>query len=172
MRKILLIALLLIAAGMIAAAYKFMQHGKSPVQVVDFESFTLIWGKTDSLLNRYDSKTGNYQYVDRRDSLHRTQVRLHSNEIIFLHHKINELGFWGLPATIGSPAIEGKTQYALTFHYKGRSKTMKVYQAAAPSINLQLDSAMRLIGMVQAVIDEADNRYHSSSADPNNSPDH
>jgi hypothetical protein len=133
---------------------------KAPYPVANFESFSFKWGTGDSLENSYFSGNGDYSYLNNRDSLIRTNVKLRANEIIFIHNRINELGFWKLPTQIGAAKSNSKAPfYELEFNYKERSKKIKVYSDFDEN-PLLLDSAMQIITMVQRTIDEAEGRYH------------
>lgn len=161
MKQLPLWASVLMIIGILITGYFVLSRKKAPYGLADFKSFTYTWGKADSLVNRYSSLTGAYQYLDRRDSLIKNQVKLRSNDLIFLHNKINELGFWKLPEQIGQAGNPADaTVYHLQFNYHGKSKQLNVYKEKAQHPDSQLDSAMRIISLVQGVIDEADNRYH------------
>jgi hypothetical protein len=41
----------------------------APYRFKDFQSISFQFGEKDSLVNQYDSKTGDYQYLNKRDSL-------------------------------------------------------------------------------------------------------
>jgi len=159
MKQLPLWASIVMIIGILITGYFVLSRKKAPVGIAGFKSFTYTWGKADSLVNRYSSLTGTYQYLDRRDSLIKNQVKLRSNDLIFLHNKINELGFWRLPEQVGQADADA-TVYCLQFNYQGKSKQLNVYKEKAQHPDSQLDSAMRIISLVQGVIDEADNRYH------------
>lgn len=140
--------------------YYLMSLKKSPYPVADFESFTYKWGKADSLVNSYSSLSGDYQYLNNRDSLVKSNVKLRANDIIFIHNKIGELGLWNLPSTIGQPAVNSKAAvYDLQFNYREKSKRILIYSDFDGNPQL-LDSAMQIKSLIQQVIDEAESRYH------------
>lgn len=140
--------------------YYMISLKKAPYDVANFESFTDRWGTSSVLENSYSSNTGLYQYLDNRDSLIKTQVKLRANEIIFIHNKISELGFWDLPSSIGRPnAAKESLVYELQFNYKEKSKKVTIYSDFDEDRQL-LDSAMRIKSMLQKAIDEAEARYN------------
>lgn len=155
------IAILILALLLAVAGYRLLGKKKAPVAMADFESFHYAWGMADSLMNSYTSATGDYHYLDRNDSLIKTQVKLRPNDLIFIHNKINELGFWKLPEHIGANEHQPDLMvYQLEFKYKGTLKKMLVYKSRDQNADGRLDSAMQIVHMIQQVIDEADNRYH------------
>jgi len=140
--------------------YYVMGLKKSPYPVANFESFSFKWGTVGRLENAYYSSNGDYSYLNNRDSLITTNVKLRANEIIFIHNKINELGFWKLPNKIGDQKPNSKAPfYELNFNYKEKSKKILVYSDFDEN-PLLLDSAMQIITLVQRTIDEAEGRYH------------
>ncbi len=150
------IAVILITA---VVGYYVIGLKKAPYPVATFESFSLRWGTGGKLENSYSSATGDYSYLNNSDSIIKTNVKLRANEIIFIHNKINELGFWKLQGQIGAHKSSSKAPYyELQFNYKERSKKIMVYSDFEESPQL-LDSAMQIMTMVQRVIDEAEGRY-------------
>ncbi len=49
--------------------YYGMMVKNAPYKFSEFQSMQFEFGYKDSLLNKYDSKTGNYQYINRKDSV-------------------------------------------------------------------------------------------------------
>lgn len=137
--------------------YYLSSFKKSPYAVTSLESFSLKWGFANELKNSYSSSTGDYTFVDRRDSLVKTHVKLRANELIFIHSKLNEMGFWTLPEQVGAAQSES-TCYELELNYAESRKRLKVYTHDDRNPQ-QLDSAMRIISLVQKTIDEAESRY-------------
>jgi hypothetical protein len=133
---------------------------KAPYPVSSMQHFTFKWGTAEELENTYASSNGEYHYLDNRDSLIKKQVKLRSNDMIFIHNKANELGLWKLPDVIGKPSVPAKSPtYELAFYYRERQKKITVYSGYEENPQL-LDSAMQLIKIVQQTIDQAEGRYH------------
>ena len=81
-----LIATLAVIVIMAVTGYYIISLKKSPYPVANFESFTYKWGLGDVLENDYSSVNGDYHYLDNRDSLIKTHVKLSVNDIIFIHN--------------------------------------------------------------------------------------
>ncbi|MCY1530598.1 hypothetical protein D9M68_657910 [compost metagenome] len=144
----------------VLVAYYLVSLKKSPYPVSDFKSFTYRWGFQDSLINSYSSANGNYQYVTNKDSLVKSEVKLRGNDIIFIHNKISELGFWNLPDTIGSSHADSKAAvYQFEFNYRERTKRLLIFSDFDQQPGL-LDSAMQIKSLIQHTIDQAEARYH------------
>ena len=160
-KNLSLIATLAVILIISLVGYYVISLKKAPYSVTDFESFTYKWGVGDSLLNSYSSKNGSYEYVNNRDSLIKTHVKLRANDIIFIHNKINELGLWSLPEIIGKKVENSKSPvYDLQFIYKEKSKRILIYSDFDDNPQL-LDSAMQIKNIVQQAIDEAESRYNN-----------
>ncbi len=155
-----LIATFAVIAITAIVGYYVISLKKAPYAVASFKSFTFKWGIDSNLENSYNSADGSYYYLNNRDSLIKTHVKLRTNDIIFIHNKANELGLWNLPNVIGKPKSNGKSPvYELQFNYLEKSKKMTVYSDFEENPQ-QLDSVMRIVKLVQQTIDEAEGRYH------------
>lgn len=155
-----LIATLVVILITAVVGYYMIGLKRAPYAVANFQSFTYKWGVGDVLENSYSSINGDYRYLNNRDSLIRTQVKLRVNDIIFIHNRISELGFWSLPNLIGKPSLNSKALvYELQFNYKEKSKKVRIYSDFDENLQL-LDSAMQIRNMLQRTIDEAEARYN------------
>ncbi len=159
LKNLSLIATLAVVLITAVVGYYVVGLKKAPYPVANFESFSFKWGSDGRLENSYSSATGDYFYLNNSDSLIKTNVKLRANEIIYIHNKINELGFWKLQNQIGMQKPSSKAPfYELQFNYKEKSKKIMVYSDFDENHQL-LDSAMQIMTMVQRAIDEAEGRY-------------
>jgi hypothetical protein len=106
--------------------YYGMMIKNAPYRFSDFDSMSIQYGPVDSLVNKYNSKTGDYQYIDRRDSLVKMHLRLTSDDLLYLHRKAADLGFWDFPAKELADTTKGtknkSIRYIIEFKYKQKSK--------------------------------------------------
>lgn len=130
----------------------------APYKFAEFKSLNLRYGLGDSLINRYDSKTMAYQYVDDRDSLQHKHVKLSKDDLLFLHRKAVEYGMWDFPSTMRSADTTKKQpHYILEFIYE--RKTKRVDFDAGFNGNPKLKDAVRtLIETVSNTINRAEQR--------------
>ncbi|RZK42105.1 MAG: hypothetical protein EOO90_08485 [Pedobacter sp.] len=150
------IFVILIAAG---AAYYMISLKKAPYDVANFKSFSYKWGTGQQLDNAYDSESGDYIYLDNQDSLIKSNVKLRANNIIFIHNRISELGFWDLPSQLGTAKVNsGILRYELQVNYLEKSKKIVFYADYDDDFN-KLDSAKQIMQVIQSTIDEAESRY-------------
>ena len=161
-KNLSLIATVIIIFTIAIGGYYFINLGKGRYGAADFVSITYKWGIGDTLINSYDSETGNYQFLDNRDSLIKTNVKLRANNIIFIHSKANELNLWELPNVIANKNANLKSdkilRYEITFIYEKERKKIiyLVNYDENPTIALAADELQK---MIKQTIDEVDERY-------------
>lgn len=99
----------------------------APYKFTEFKSFSIQWGPGDSLINKYDSRTGDYQFIDSHDSLVKMNIHLPKEELLYLHRKASELGFWDWPEVEMGDTTEKRNgqhppRYVMQFNYQRKSK--------------------------------------------------
>jgi hypothetical protein len=133
----------------------------APYRFSDFESITFNYGLGDSLVNKFNSKTGDFQYVDSRDSLVKTKVRLRKDDLLYLHRKAAELGFWNFPEEISGEGMSNHStnspHYYLEFKYKGKTKHVlfDAQNNESPKLN---NAAKSLITEISNMINDTRDR--------------
>lgn len=144
--------------------YYGMMVKNAPYKFSEFESLTFKYGLGDSLINRYDSKTGHYQYLNERDSLVKKRVKLTKDDLLYLHRKAAEYGFWDYPSELNGPELakgQSSPHYYLEFRYK--RKTKKIMFDLNYNGNPKLKDAVReLIEIVSKTINTAEARTTGS----------
>jgi hypothetical protein len=134
----------------------------APFKSTEFVSLQYKWGVGKVLENSYDSSTGEYHYLNAKDSLVKTNVKLRKNDIIFLHSKANELGLWNFPDVIanrGSDLTSDKVlRYELQFNYKRKSKKV-IIMSDYQEIPKLMSVATQMRTLVADAINDAEERY-------------
>ena len=134
----------------------------APFKSVEFESFQFKWGVGSVLENTYDSSTGDYQYVDSRDSIVKTRVKLRSKDMLYLHSKANELGLWNFPDVVANKGSDLKSpkvlRYEIQFNYKRKSKKV-IYLTDYNEIPKLKDVSAQMIKLISQSINDAEERY-------------
>ena len=138
----------------------------APYKFTEFESMTIEYGPGDSLLNKYNSKTGEYQFLNAKDSLVKMNLHLPKEELLYLHHKAAELGFWDFPSVeIGDTTAKqanGSKQmrYVIAFNYKRKSK--KVIYDGSYNANPRLkDANEQMIKEIGKVLDAEQGKHRN-----------
>lgn len=134
----------------------------APFKSGEFVSLQFKWGVGKTLVNSYDSKTGAYQYLDGKDSLIKTNVKLRTNDIIYLHSKANELGLWNFPPVIanqGEDLTSDKIlRYEMQFNYQRKTKKV-IFMTDYNEIPKLKDVASQMQKLVSQSINDAEERY-------------
>lgn len=158
-RKIGIAAVLLIV---IVGGYYIMKLRSGGKKAVSFVSLSYKWGVGDSLQNSYNSKTGDYQFLDQRDRLIKENFKLRTNNVIYLHSKLNEQDLLLLPDTIANLGVNLKdstvSRYEFKFIYTDTIKNI-VYFSNYDKDPVIRKKAIALKELVQQVIKEAEERF-------------
>ena len=129
----------------------------APYKFSEFESLTFKYGPGDSLVNVYNSQTGVYTYVNNRDSLVTRRVKLNKDDLLYLHRKAADLGFWNFPEEILSSKKTKAMHYYFEMKYERKTKHM--YFDAAYDKNQKLQNAAKILtDEVNRTINDAESR--------------
>lgn len=133
----------------------------APYKFSEMESISLKYGLGDDLVNQYNSQTGIYQYINSQDSLVKTQVKLSKEDLLYLHRKAVDLGFWNFPENMrvasGEQGWSSAPRYVLEFKYKRKVKRIdfELNYQGDPKLR---DAAKSLVNMVSETINDAEDR--------------
>jgi hypothetical protein len=140
--------------------YYGMMVKNAPYKFSEFKSIVFEYGLGDSLVNKYNSQTHDYQYVNDRDSVVKKELKLTKDDLLYLHRKAADLGFWDFPANEVNDQTKRDPKvlyYSIQFNYERKSK--KVLFAADYAGNEKLiDANQRLIKEIQRVLGDAEQR--------------
>ncbi|GAB3906435.1 hypothetical protein [Mucilaginibacter boryungensis] len=133
----------------------------APYKFAEFDHISIQYGTGDSLLNKYNSKTADYQFLNKRDSLIKKKLHLKHNDLLYLHRKAAELGFWDFPRNETFTGDTTKTsnpkvpRYIIEFGYKRKTKRV-IFDANFDGNPKLKDANMQLIKEILGVINTAD----------------
>lgn len=134
----------------------------APYKFTEFKSITFKYGTGDSLLNQYNSVTGAYQYVNKHDSLVKTTLFLTQSDLLYLHRKAADLGFWDFPANETSGDTMGyggqkPPRYYIEFDYQRKSKKV-LFDASYNGDEKLKDANVNLVKEIMHVLSDAEDR--------------
>jgi len=133
----------------------------APFRFSDFESVEFSYGEPDNMLNHFDSKTAAYQYVNKRDSLIKSSLKLRKDDLLYLHRKATEYGFWNFPEDMTAEhdmdTTKNVTRFFIKFNYKEKSKEV-LFDSDYKGEPKLYDAAKTMIGEVQRVLSDAEDR--------------
>ncbi|MGZ3811194.1 MAG: hypothetical protein ACXVJN_05690 [Mucilaginibacter sp.] len=129
----------------------------APYKFTEFDSIIFQYGPGDSLINKYNSKTGEYQFVDARDSLIKMNLHLPKEELLYLHRKAADLGFWDFPSEErGDTTVKHNgmraPRYLIEFRYKRKTKKV-LYDASFAGPQRLKDANEQLIKEIIKVLE-------------------
>jgi hypothetical protein len=157
-KKIFLVASIIVPLLVYCFYYYGMMIKNAPYKFSEFESNKFEYGYGDSLVNKYDSKTGDYQYVNRRDSVVKMHMKLTKNDLLYLHRKAADLGFWDFPKNELSEDSSAKAlRYVIELNYKRKTKHV-VFDADYNGDDKLVDANERLIKEIKRVLTDAEAR--------------
>ncbi len=159
--KKILLALCIILPFVIYCVYYYsIMIKNAPYKFTEFESFSYKFGTRDSLLNSYDSKTGTYQYVNDRDSVVKTNLKLNKDDLLYLHRKAAMLGFWDFPKEETGDSVKTGRQplrYVIEFKYQRKSKRVTFDENYDNDPKL-IDANKKMIKEIDLVMAQAEGR--------------
>lgn len=155
--KKIFLALSIVVPFLIYCVYYYSNMIKNaPFRFTDFESVDIRYGFPDSMLNHFNSKTADYEYLTKDGQLIKDTLRLRNDDLLYLHRKAQELGFWNVQDDMTTSAADKKDlarvpRYTLTFKYKEKTKSVtmdadyagnpKMFEAARTTV----DEVMRML---------------------------
>jgi hypothetical protein len=162
-KKIFLITCITVPFLLYSGYYYGVMIKNAPYKFSEFDHITFMYGTGDSLLNQYNSKTGNYQFLNKHDSLVKTHLPLSQNDLLYLHRKAADLGFWDFPSneTINNDTAKAsgpkELRYIIEFSYKRKTKRVVFDRNFGGNPKL-IDANVRLIKEIQHVIDDTQDK--------------
>lgn len=161
-KKIFLILCIVVPFLFYCMYYYGMILKDAPFKYKEFKSFSIQYGTGDSLLNKYNSATGEYQYLNKHDSLVKTHMLLTADDKLVLHQKAAQLGFWDFPTderNTDTSHLHGARppRYIIQYNYLHTSKKV-VFDANYLGPQKLVDANLQMIKEIQAVLDGAEAR--------------
>ncbi len=156
--KKIFLTLCIIVPFLLYSVYYYSKMVKNaPYRFSDFESVTLKAGEGAEYEKTYNSKTRDFQYLNVNDSLIKTKVRLSKDELLVLHRKAAELGFWDWPERMIGDTTKSSPRYYLAFNYLNKTKKIEINATYNDNQKLK-DAALQLIKIVDKSISDAAER--------------
>lgn len=133
----------------------------APFRYSDFQKIVLEYGDKAGLANKFDSETGVFRYLNTQDSLIVDTIKMRNDDLLYLHRKAAELGFWNLPEDMTNPdsPADGRqaARFILTYSYKEKIKKV-TFDADFQGNPKMTEAARSVIDEVQRVISDVKDR--------------
>ena len=160
-KKIFLALSIVVPFLMYCMYYYGMMVKNAPYKFTEFKELTFKYGERKNLLNSYNSRTQEYKYLNSNDSLVVKKVKLTDKDLLYLHRKAADLGFWNFPENLEGPSAETGApvaHYYIEFKYQRKTKHIDFDADYAGKPELS-DAAKRLISEIDKIIKTAESRY-------------
>lgn len=156
--KKVFLALSILVPFMLYCVYYYSKMVKNaPYKFSEFECITLKAGLGTNYEKVYNTKSQDFQYVNLNDSLIKTKVKLSKNDLLFLHRKAAELGFWDWPEKMIGDTSGKAARYYLEYNYQRKNKIIEIDADYNDNTKLR-DAALQLVKTVDQAIEDAQDR--------------
>jgi hypothetical protein len=135
--------------------YYYIMVKNAPYKFSEIENITLKQGIGSQYDKIYSSKSQEFQYLTSRDSVVKAKVKLSKDDMLFLHRKAAELGFWDWPEKMLGDTTLKSPRYYLEFDYQRKKKIIVIDASYDENIKLR-DAALELAKTVDKAIQDAD----------------
>jgi len=157
-KKLFLVLSIIVPFLLYCVYYYGMMVKNAPYKFSEFQSIQFEFGYRDRMLNKYNSVTGDYQYINKRDSVVKMHLKLTNDDLLYLHRKAAELGFWDFPANeMSDDSASRAPRYIMQFNYKRKSKKV-VFDANYNGQEKLVDANQRLIKEIEKILGDAEAR--------------
>ena len=132
----------------------------APYNFKEFKSFVVKYGTKDNMVNYYNSTTGEYNYLNKHDSLIKTHLKLTLADLDSLHKNAGNLGFWDFPDHELSSAANTDNKaprYFIQFSYKRKSKQVTFDANYIGPVKL-VDANKEMISKIMDILSNAEER--------------
>jgi len=135
--------------------------GNAPYKFSEFKNIVFEYGDGDSLVNKFNSQTGEYQYLNTHDSLVKKHLHIRNDDLLYLHRRAADLGFWNFPVREVNDSLKIKgiktTHYLIEFNYKRKSKKVLFDEGFDGDPKLK-DANQQMIKEIEKVLADVENR--------------
>lgn len=156
-KKIFLVLTIIVPFLLYCVYYYGKMVKNAPYKFAEFESVVLKAGLGDNYQKLYDSKSQEYQYITLSDSVIHKKVKMSKDELLYLHRKAAELGFWDWPSDMLADTTGTAPRYYLEYKYQRKNKVIELDAAYHANPKLK-DAALQLIKIVDQMIADASER--------------
>lgn len=140
----------------------------APFKRSEFKSIVFKYGTRDKMVNYYNSATGEYDYLDKKDSLIKTHLSLTPADIDSLHKAAFVQGLWDFPDDETSIPDSTKLGYEnlerdyIEYNYLHKSKKVTFDANYGGPVRLA-DANRELVKKIKKTLNEAEKRQNKQS---------
>lgn len=156
-KKIFLIICITVPFLLYCIYYYSIMIKNAPFKFSELENISLKAGVGKHLDKSFSSKTGDYQYINNQDSLVKQKVQLSKDDLLYLHRKAVDLGFWNWPEEMIGDTSAKSPRYVIEYDYQRKKKVVEIDGAYEGDPKLK-DAALELIETINKSINDAADR--------------
>lgn len=153
-KKVFLIICITVPFLLYCIYYYSIMIKNAPFKFSEFENITLKAESGGHLDKTFTSKTGNFEFVNNQDSLIKRNVKLSSDDLLYLHRKAVDLGFWNMPEKMIGDTSRKSPRYFIEFDYQRKSKIVEIDAAYESDMKVK-GAALELIQTINKVVNDA-----------------
>ena len=130
-KKIFILLTVVVPFLIYAIVYYRPIISNAPFKAKEFVSLEYKWGVGEKYDNSYNSATGEYKYLNDKDSLIVKHIELSQKDKKFLDSNADVQGFWNLPNVVGNSEADFSNpkllRYFIKFNYEKKSKEVTYF---------------------------------------------
>lgn len=135
----------------------------APFKAKEFVSLEYKWGAGKNLENSYNSATGEYRYLNDKDSLVVRHIKLSQRDQKFLDSNADEQGFWNLPDVVGNSEADLNNpkilRYFIKFNYQKKSKEVTYFPNFSGNQKMK-SAASQMQKIIEQYLNDADQKFN------------
>lgn len=156
-KKVFLIICITVPFLLYCVYYYSIMIKNAPFKFTEFENITIKASTGGNLEKSFSSKTGNYQYINNQDSLIDKKVKLSKDDLLYLHRKAVDLGFWNMEKEMLGDTSGRSPRYYIEYDYQRKKKIVEIDAAYNGDMKVK-DAALELIKTINKTIELASDR--------------
>ncbi|WP_017259190.1 hypothetical protein [Pedobacter arcticus] len=126
----------------------------APFKFAEFENITIKAGSGGYFDKIFSSKTGDYEYINNQDSLVKQKVKLSKDDLLYLHRKAVDLGFWNMSKDMIADTSGKSPRYFIEYDYQRKKKIVEIDAAYNGDMKVK-GAALELIETINKTINIA-----------------
>jgi len=163
-KKIFLFTIIIGSFTVYSLIYYSHVFKDAPYNFKEFKSFVFRYGAKDSMVNYFNSTTGEHDYLNKKDSLIKSHLVLTTADLDSLHKAARSLGFWDFPnyeLSADTTSDEGKhvPRYSIEFNYKRKVKHV-LFDASFKGPDKLVDANKGMIKKIMDILSNAEERQN------------
>ncbi len=156
-KKIFLIICITVPFLLYCVYYYAIMIKNAPFKFSEFENITIKAETGGQLDKTFSSKTGSYEYINNQDSLVKQTIKLSKDDLLYLHRKAVDLGFWNMSKEMIGDTSGKSPRYFIEYDYQRKKKIVQIDAAYNGDMKVK-GAALELIETINKTINLASDK--------------